>query len=144
MTPETYADAIGEITLTGSVLRIDFVSLSATQRDANNNPVREIRQRILMPIEGYAGSFELLSRVFDGLVEAGAVARQPPANVAPFPQSSATKAPAWWSISVGVLARLKKATTLSRCTSRNAAPANRACRARRTCAPRYARRKARG
>jgi hypothetical protein len=88
MTPETFADAIGEITLTGSVLRIDFVSLSATQRDTSNNPVREIRQRIVMPIEGFAGSFELLTLVFDGLVEAGAVARRPAANVSPFPQPS--------------------------------------------------------
>jgi hypothetical protein len=67
MIPEIYADSIDEITLTGSVLRIDLVTISATQRDANNNPVKELRQRIIMPIEGYSGSFDLLKRVFDSL-----------------------------------------------------------------------------
>ena len=82
MIPEMYADSIGEITLTGSVLRIDLVTLSATQRDSSNNPIRELRQRIIMPIEGYAGSFDLLKRVFDSLVESGALNRRSPGAAA--------------------------------------------------------------
>ena len=71
MNTEIYADSISEITLTGSVLRIDFVTMSATKRDANNNPEKEFRQRIIMPIEGYTGSFDLLKRVFDSLAKSG-------------------------------------------------------------------------
>ena len=38
MNQELYADGIGEITVTGSIVRIDLVSLSATERDEKNNP----------------------------------------------------------------------------------------------------------
>jgi hypothetical protein len=73
MTTETYADSIEEITITGTVLRIDFVSQA--QAEGGGPPVKTVRQRIIMPLEGYAGSFDLLKRVFDNLVRSGAVAR---------------------------------------------------------------------
>ena len=48
MSNELYADGIGEITITGTIVRIDLMSLSATDRDANNNPKPVFRQRIIM------------------------------------------------------------------------------------------------
>ena len=37
MSTELYADGIGEITVTGTIVRIDLMSLSATERDSDNN-----------------------------------------------------------------------------------------------------------
>jgi hypothetical protein len=73
MVSELYSDGVSEVTITGSIVRIDFMSLSASERDANNNPVPVVRQRIIMPVEAFANSFELLKKVMNGLVEAGAV-----------------------------------------------------------------------
>lgn len=73
MHEEVYADGISEITLTGNVVRIDFVSLSPTERDANNKPKAVFRQRIVMPAEGFANSAELMKNVLRGLIESGAV-----------------------------------------------------------------------
>ena len=78
MQRELYADAIGEITVTGAIVRIDLVSLSATQKDAANQPVPEFRQRVVMSIEGFANSYEVLQKAMNGLIEAGAIRRTTP------------------------------------------------------------------
>ncbi len=78
MQNEIYADAIGEITVTGPIVRIDLVSLSATQRDDINQPLPEFRQRIVMSIEGFANSYEVLQKAMNGLLEAGAIRRNVP------------------------------------------------------------------
>lgn len=78
MQSEIYADAIGEITVTGPIVRIDLISLSATERDANNQPVPEFRERIIMSIEGFANSYEVLHKAMNGLLDAGAIRRNLP------------------------------------------------------------------
>ncbi|WP_315926627.1 hypothetical protein [Mesorhizobium sp. SP-1A] len=75
MRDELYADGIGEITVTGSIVRIDMVSLSATERDEKNTPKTELRQRIIMPLDGFANAVDLMQKALAGLVEAGAVRR---------------------------------------------------------------------
>jgi hypothetical protein len=75
MRDELYADGIGEITVTGSIVRIDMVSLSATERDEKNAPKAELRQRIVMPVDGFANAVDLMQKALAGLVEAGAVRR---------------------------------------------------------------------
>jgi hypothetical protein len=75
MRDELYADGIGEITVTGSIVRIDMVSLSATARDEKNAPKTELRQRIIMPLDGFANAVDLMQKALNGLVEAGAVRR---------------------------------------------------------------------
>jgi hypothetical protein len=75
MSSELYADGIGEITITGTIVRIDLMSLSATDRDANNNPKPVFRQRIIMPVDAFANAVDLMQKALAGLVEAGAVRR---------------------------------------------------------------------
>ncbi|MBD0415490.1 hypothetical protein [Oryzicola mucosus] len=75
MANELYADGIGEITITGSIVRIDFMSLSETERDDKNNPKPTFRQRVIMPVDAFANSMDLMQKALDGLVEAGAVRR---------------------------------------------------------------------
>lgn len=81
MQSELYADAIGEITVTGTIVRIDLVSLSATGRDEMGQPVPEHRQRIVMSLEGFANSFDVLNKAMNGLIEAGAIRKTEQADV---------------------------------------------------------------
>ncbi|MHA6692440.1 hypothetical protein [Devosia sp. A449] len=78
MQAEIYADAIGEITVTGTIMRLDLVSLSHTMRDDMGQPVPEHRMRIVMSLEGFANSFEVLQNAMNGLIEAGAIRRNEP------------------------------------------------------------------
>lgn len=75
MHDELYTDGVGEITVSGTVVRVDLVSLSPTERDANGTPKSVFRQRLIFSLEGFANSLELMQKALQGLVEAGAVTR---------------------------------------------------------------------
>jgi len=86
MSDELYADGVGEITITGSIVRIDFVSLSPEERDGNNNPKAVFRQRVIMPVDAFANSMDLLQKALNGLVEAGAIRRIADLQKTPVPE----------------------------------------------------------
>lgn len=81
MQGELYADAIGEITVTGTIVRIDLVSLSTSMRDDRGQLVPEHRQRIVMSLEGFANSFDVIQKAMNGLIQAGAIRRTEPKEV---------------------------------------------------------------
>ena len=77
---ELYADGIGEITISGSTVRIDLVSLSPTERDASNAPKAVFRQRVVMSLESFANSADLMQQALQGLIDGGAIKRTPGAD----------------------------------------------------------------
>jgi hypothetical protein len=81
MQDELYADSIAEITVTGTIIRIDFSSLSPSDRDAAGQPKSVFRQRVVMSVEGFANSFEVLNNAMQGLIDAGAIRRNAPADI---------------------------------------------------------------
>jgi hypothetical protein len=80
MHDELYTDGVDEITISGTIVRVDLVSLSPTERDANNAPKKVFRQRLIFSAEAFANSIEVMQNALQGLVDAGVVKRsQPPA-----------------------------------------------------------------
>jgi len=75
MHAEVYTDGVDEITVGGSIVRVDLVSLSPTERDPNNVPKKVFRQRLIFSIEAFANSVEVMQNALQGLVEAGVVKR---------------------------------------------------------------------
>ena len=73
---DVYADGIGEITLTGGMVRIDLVSLSAKERDAEGRPKLEFRKRVVLPPEGFLRSFSAMEDLVKQLVDAGLIKRR--------------------------------------------------------------------
>jgi hypothetical protein len=73
MHAEVYTDGIDEITVGGAIVRVDLVSLSPTERDANNAPKKVFRQRLIFSIESFANSVEVMQKALQGLVDAGVV-----------------------------------------------------------------------
>jgi hypothetical protein len=78
MHAELYTDGVEEITVGGSIVRVDLVSLSPTERDANNAPKKIFRQRLIFSIEAFANSVEVMQNALQGLVDAGVVKRNRP------------------------------------------------------------------
>jgi len=78
MHSEMYTDGVDEIMVGGSVVRVDLVSLSPTERDANNAPKKVFQQRIIFSIEAFANSVDVMQKALQGLVDAGAVTRSQP------------------------------------------------------------------
>jgi hypothetical protein len=77
MHSELYTDGVDEITVSGSIVRLDLVSLSPTERDENNAPKRVLRQRLILSVEAFANSVEVMQKALQSLVEAGVVRRTP-------------------------------------------------------------------
>ena len=75
MTDERYADTIGEIALTGSVVRLDLVVISTREKDDKGQPKSEFRQRVVMPLEGFVRSFGLMAQVMQQLEKQGVIKR---------------------------------------------------------------------
>ena len=94
MHPELYTDGVGEITVSGTVVRVDLVSLSPSERDANNDPKSVFRQRLIFSLEGFANSVELMQKALQGLVDAGAVMRTHPKPASVPPVTSTATEPA--------------------------------------------------
>jgi hypothetical protein len=78
MHAELYTDGVEEITVGGSIVRVDLVSFSPTERDANNAPRKIFRQRLIFSIEAFANSVEVMQNALQGLVDAGVVKRNQP------------------------------------------------------------------
>lgn len=73
MITESYTDGISEITVTGSIVRVDLMSLSPSERDANGNPVPMVRQRLILPADAFANAADLMQQVKNSLIESGVV-----------------------------------------------------------------------
>jgi hypothetical protein len=70
---EVFADGIGEIVLSGGMVRMDLVALTGSQRDENNQPSLEFRQRVVMPPDGFLRSFSAMEDLVKQLIKAGLV-----------------------------------------------------------------------
>lgn len=85
MITETYTDGISEITVTGSIVRVDLMSLSPSERDANGNPVPVLRQRLILPADAFANAADLMQQVKNSLIESGVIhPGQQPRDAVPF------------------------------------------------------------
>ena len=68
-----FADGIGEITLSGGMVRMDLVTLVGSQNDPENKPRLELSRRIVMPPDGFLRSFSAMENLVKQLIEAGLV-----------------------------------------------------------------------
>lgn len=86
---ETYADRIAEILVTGSVVRIDVGSYDV-QPGQTGAPELVVRQRIVMPMEGFLQSTGIMVEVARKLEEKGVISRRPNEGEAPPPAGGPT------------------------------------------------------
>jgi hypothetical protein len=75
MVDEVFADGLGEITITGSTVRLDLVSLSTTERNADGEPKLSFKQRVIMPVDAFMNALDLMEKVAKELVDSGSVKR---------------------------------------------------------------------
>jgi hypothetical protein len=98
MHTELYSDGVGEVMVSGTIVRVDLVSLSPTERDGNNKPKVVFKQRLIFSVEAFANSIEVMQKALQGLIDAGVVKRSQPSAapssptiaVKPLPPSAAS------------------------------------------------------
>ena len=77
---DLFADGIGEITLSGGMVRMDLVTLVGSQNNQDEKPRLEASQRIVMPPDGFLRSFSAMENLVKQLIDAGLVKPRDGAN----------------------------------------------------------------
>jgi hypothetical protein len=73
MTKEIYSDGIGEVAVTGPVVRLDLLTLSPEERDDKGQPKLVLRKRVVMPVDGFLRSYAVLTQVMKELEKKGLI-----------------------------------------------------------------------
>ena len=60
MSDELFVDGVGEVVITGMVVRIDLVAFNTSDRNEQGRPKGEVRQRIVMPVDGFVRAVQTL------------------------------------------------------------------------------------
>jgi hypothetical protein len=64
---QVFFDGLGNITVIGGTVRLDFVTFSPTEIDANGRPQAVPAQRVIMSIEGFARASEKMQETVQTL-----------------------------------------------------------------------------
>jgi len=72
---EIYADGVGEITLSGGMVRMDLFTVTG-KGDEENQPKIRVNQRIIFPPDGFLRSFSAMEDLVKKLVDAGIIKRK--------------------------------------------------------------------
>ena len=83
MSEELFVDGIGNVVITGMVIRFDLMALDLSKKDDQDRPLPVVRQRVVMPIDGFLRTFQTLGATVAKLEEAGVIRKNPnPASAA--------------------------------------------------------------
>ena len=88
MAQEFFTDGFANIAVTGTVVRIDLMSMVGV--DKENKPRLEVKQRLIMPIDAFLRSYSMSEDVVNKLVKAGIVNKRTPPQAGPTIQASAS------------------------------------------------------
>ena len=83
MNDQVFADGIGAISIIGTTVRLDFISISPTVRDEKGQPQTVFTQRVVMGIDGFLRSAQKFQEALQVLQKMGAVQAGPGAAAAP-------------------------------------------------------------
>ena len=56
MDQQVFSDGIGQVTIIGGALRLDFVTFSPTEKDAKGQPIAVFSHRVVMSLDGFMQS----------------------------------------------------------------------------------------
>ena len=94
MEPQLFTDGIGRITVIGGVVRLDMVTYSPNETDANGRPRQVFTQRIVMGTDAFLRSSEKIVEIVQQLTQAIKAQAKPAQAPAPQPVRPAAPAPA--------------------------------------------------
>lgn len=81
MVNDIFIDGASEINVHNGIVRINLVTLSATEKDAERRPVREVRHRLIMSPKAMTELHAHLEAGLQRLAQAGIVTRREPEKV---------------------------------------------------------------
>lgn len=92
MNQDIFVDGIGNINVTGNIVRIDLVALQPQLKSENGQPVFAPSQRIVMPLDGFLQGINVQQNIIQQLVQAGVLKVNAVPNAPAAPVASAEAA----------------------------------------------------
>jgi hypothetical protein len=93
MDEQVFADGIGAISIIGTTVRLDFVSISPTERDEKGQMKTVFTQRVVMGIDGFLRSTQKIQEALQALQKMGALQPAPGAPGTPADAKAAENTP---------------------------------------------------
>lgn len=93
MEPQLFTDGIGRITVIGGVVRLDMVTYSPNETDANGRPRQVFTQRIVMGTDAFLRSSEKIVEIVQQLTQARTAQAKPAETPALQPARAQPAAP---------------------------------------------------
>jgi hypothetical protein len=92
---QVFADGIGQISVIGSTVRVDFVVYSPTEKDPKGQPVAVFCQRLIMGVDGFLHAAEKIHEAADAVQSRTGTSRPrevppPPEPVQPAPVAASS------------------------------------------------------
>lgn len=75
MLPEIFSDEIGLVGFSNGVVRIDFASINSSTNPQSSNKMMTLRQRVVMPVEGFLRSLKTMQDLADKLEQQGVITK---------------------------------------------------------------------
>jgi hypothetical protein len=77
MEEHIYCDDIGQIMVSGAIVRFDLMIQSATEKDAAGKPKLVLQGRVIMPIDAFLRATSRLQNSVQDMVKKGVIQRAP-------------------------------------------------------------------
>jgi len=71
MNKEIFADGISSVHVTGNLVRIDLMTVQPHLKSDTGQPVVDISNRIIMPLEGFVQSLAVQENIVSQLIDIG-------------------------------------------------------------------------
>jgi hypothetical protein len=81
MVTDIFIDGASEVSVQDGIVRINLVTLAATEKDGEGRPVREVRHRLIMSAKATTELHAHLEATLKRLAQAGIVTRREPETV---------------------------------------------------------------
>lgn len=91
MSQEIFSDGFASVTVTGAIVRIDLMVFAGQGDDGK--PRFEVRQRLVMPLDGFLRSFALSQDTVNKLKKAGVLKSRPAEAAGPTVQVTSKGGP---------------------------------------------------
>ena len=75
MEEHIYCDEIGQIMVTGAIVRFDLMIQSTTERDTSGKPRLVLQQRVVMPIDAFLRAAGRMQNSIQDMVKKGVIQR---------------------------------------------------------------------
>ena len=88
MNDQVFADEVGDIIVSGAIVRFDLMIHSTTEKDPGGKPKLVVQQRVIMPIDAFLRAASRMQGSVQDMLKKGVIQRATKGGLVPKDQAS--------------------------------------------------------